>query len=108
MIFDDYLKAELKKPVHSTYDPHGNSARAVVERGLFKEIVMQYKLYPNRISDAISFFNWLDTPIGAIIQFPIMILFSPILPIFAGFHWHKKSINEFMAEYKQSINNSAA
>jgi hypothetical protein len=103
MSFDDYMKSELKKPVHNYYDADGNSARAIVTRGLFKEIIMQYRLYPARLAEALSFFDWLGTPIGLIIQFPIMVLFSPVIPVLAGFHWHKKSVNEFMKEYKHSI-----
>ena len=46
--FKEYLKEELEKPSRNKYyDPNGNSIRAKVSRGSFKEILYQYKKYLN-------------------------------------------------------------
>lgn len=103
MDFKEYLKIELKKPVHQYYDKNGNSARAVVVRGLTGEVIYQFKDYPRRLKYEISCFDELNTPLGWFIQLPIMIVFAPILPIIAGHHWHKKSLKEFMIEYAESV-----
>jgi hypothetical protein len=103
MKFKDYLKAELEKPVHDYYDPNGNSPRAIVVRGVFQQIIEKYQDYPNLFKQCLANFNWLQTPIGAIMVLPILIILSPIIPIIAGVVCHRSAINEFKLEFKQSI-----
>ncbi len=105
LCFDDYLKSELDKPVNNdTYDPEGNSDRAVVTRGLFREILWQYKVFPKRIIAELKLFDGLSTELGWFVQLPVMILFSPILPIFAGKHRHNRSLSKYKAQYERYLN----
>ncbi len=104
MKFETYLKNELKRPSNNEfYDPVGNSEKAVVTRGLYREIIWQYKAYPNRIKSELKCFDGLSTELGWFIQLPLMILLAPIAPILAGRHWHKKSLAAYKARYDKSI-----
>tara|TARA_R110000851_G_C12670044_1_gene522506 strand:+ start:208 stop:516 length:309 start_codon:yes stop_codon:yes gene_type:complete len=101
MSFNKYLKSKLSQPSGNPhYDPDGNSARAVVVRGCIGEVFMQYKGMPNRIYYEVSCFEGFNTPIGWLIQIPILIIFSPVLPIIIGIMNHKRAIASFMEEYK--------
>lgn len=104
MEFKDFLKAELEKPAGEWYTKDGNSERAVVCRGLLGEILWQYKAFPGRIKCEFDSFGGLETPLGWFIQLPIMIIFAPVLPIPAGFHWYKKSIGAYKVLYNASLN----
>ncbi|MCP4323796.1 MAG: hypothetical protein GY787_18465 [Alteromonadales bacterium] len=105
MNFDEYLKAELaKKNTNDDYDPDGNSNRAVVTRGLWREILWQYKAYPKRIRVELRCFDGLSTELGWFIQVPIMLLFSPVLPIIAARHWYNRSVGEYKSKWHRSQN----
>ena len=100
MNFKQYLKDELAKPVNNEqYNPDGNSERAVVTRGFWREVVWQYKAYPERLICELKSFRGMSTELGWFLQLPIMILLSPVLPIFAARHWHDKSIKSYMRGY---------
>lgn len=104
MTFDEYLKAELAKPVtNDCYDPNGNSNRAVVVRGFWGEVAWQYKAYPKRLLSELRCFDGLSTELGWFIQLPLMILLSPIAPFLAANHWHKKSLGEYELRYERSL-----
>lgn len=104
MSFEKYLKEELNRPsTNPYYDPNGNSARAVLTRGLIGEIVCKFKDYPRRVRYELSCFDGLNTPVGWFIQLPIMFVAAPILPITAGVYWYKRSVREFKAEYEASL-----
>ena len=103
MNFKEYLKTELEKPVNNEYyTPNGNSARAVVLRGFYGEVVWQYRKYPSRLLGELKEFDGLSTELGWFIQIPLMILLSPIAPIFAANHWHKRSIGEYKTRFARS------
>jgi hypothetical protein len=102
MSFKEYLKNELEKPVSSFYSPDGNSARAVVVRGLCGEVIWQYKAYPARLTEALKGFDGLETPIGWFIGLPVMVILSPVLPITGAYNWHRKSIGEYKKSYERS------
>ena len=103
MDFKEYLKTELEKPVNNEYyTSNGNSDRAVVLRGFYGEVVWQYKKYPSRLLGELKEFDGLSTELGWFIQIPLMILLSPIAPIFAANHWYKKSIREYKKCYQQT------
>jgi hypothetical protein len=108
MSFEIFLKNELSKPVSEYYDPDGNSERAVVIRGLKGELLNQYKRYPKRMKNLMNEFDKLDTPIGWFVQVIFMSILSPILPVFAGFHWYNKSLKTYQDKYdkSQGINNA--
>ena len=78
MNFEDFLKLKLKEPVSEWYDPNGNSERAVVVRGLFGEILWQYRDFPRRVKCEIDSFEGLETPLGWFIQLPIMMILAPL------------------------------
>ena len=103
MNFKEYLKAELEKPVNNEYyTPNGNSARAVVVRGFFGEVVWQYKEFPSRLLRALKEFDGLETPLGWFIQLPLMLVLSPVLPITGAYNWYKKSIGEYKKRYERT------
>ena len=104
MCFDDWLVEALEKPVSDDYDSGGNSDRAVVTRGIYKEITWQYKVYPKRIKLEFSCFDWMETEIGWFIQLPLMIFLAPILPFLAASHWHKKALASYKLEYERYLN----
>lgn len=106
MKFETYLKNELKRPVNNdSYDANGNSERAVVTRGLYREIIWQYKAYPQRVMTELKGFEGLSTELGWFVQLPLMILLSPIAPILAAKHWHAKSLGAYVARYERSLTN---
>ena len=108
MNFKEWLKIELSiKPSHEGYNPDGNSDRAVASRGLFLEILWQYKKYPSRVLSGIKSFEGLETPVGWFIQLPVMIMCAPIFPITAGLHWHKKAVAKFYFDYLKMKRNKA-
>ena len=99
--FDEYLKQELAKPItNEFYDPNGGSERAVVTRGVWREILRQYKVYPSRIVQEIRDFDGLDTELGWFIQLPLMIILSPVAPLLAGLSWHQRSIDSYRIRYE--------
>jgi len=100
MEFEQYLKSALEKPVHESYNPDGNSARAIVVRGFWREVLWQYKAFPRRVKYAIGDFEGLDTPVGWFLQVPFMIALSPVLPVTAAIYWHKKSVAEYRRAYE--------
>ena len=99
MNFEQYVHSELIKPVPSHYDPKGNSARAVATRGTFGEITYQYKDYPTYLKWVLGEFRGVRTTLDWIISVPILIVFSPIIPIIWGVASHKRAIREYKAEY---------
>lgn len=104
--FKEYLKDELEKPVtYEYYDPNGNSSRAVIYRGIFKEVLYQYKSYPKALIYDIKCFEGFETPIGYFIGIPLRILLSPILPISWGIYSYKNAKNFYLREYNEQINN---
>ena len=105
MEFKEFLQQELDKPINNDqYNPDGNSNRAVVTRGLWMEILWQYKAYPRRIMVELECFDGLSTEIGWFMQLPLMIVLSPLLPILAGKHWYSKSIGEYKTKWDRSKN----
>ncbi len=105
MNFDEYLRAELaKKNTNDDCDPNGNSNRAVVARGLWGEILWQYKAYPKRIMSELKSFDGLSTELSWFVQLPIMLLFSPVLPIIAGRYWYNRSVGEYKLRWYRAQN----
>lgn len=99
MSFEEYLEYRLNMPVHAQYDPNGNSPRAVVYRGLSKEIAWQYRNLPNHIKGVIHSFDGLDTPLGYFVQLPVYVFLLPILPVIWGIRSHKTSLKVYKDEY---------
>lgn len=59
----EYIERELEKPVnYEHYNPDGNSSRAVIARGFYKEVLKRYRDYPSRLLFEIKQFNGFDTP----------------------------------------------
>jgi len=103
MSFEKYLENELNKPVNDNYyDPDGNSARAVVVRGFWGEVWWQYKAYPDRVSCELHRFKGFDTTIGWFVNFPVMFLLAPIIPVLAGRYSYRESIAEYRLIYERS------
>jgi hypothetical protein len=103
MEFHAYLKQQLNKPVNNdSYCSNGNSARAVVTRGFWREVLWQYKAYPRRLKYELMSFDGLSTELGWFLQLPLMILLSPILPIFAAKHWYNRSMGEYKDSYERA------
>ena len=102
MLFNEYLKQELAKPItNDCYDPNGNSNRAVVVRGFWGEVLWQYKKYPKRLLSELKCFDGLSTELGWFIQLPLMILLAPVAPIFAAKHWYSRCIGEYKLKYEK-------
>ena len=99
MDFKEYLKMEIEKPVPEYYSQDGNSCRAVVVRGFYREVVWQYKKYPTRLLGVLKDFDGLETPIGWFIQLPIMIALSPVVPVITANYRYKTSINEYKVQH---------
>lgn len=93
--FKKWLENKLKESPGRHYNPNGNSSRAVVSRGKWKEILYQYKDYPKSVIYEIKSFNGFDTPIIYFINLIIILLFSPIIPIIWGYSSYSKAIEEF-------------
>ena len=103
MEFDEYLQKQLIKPMPGYYDPKGNSARAVVVRGVIGEIAYQYKGYPSYIKWVLGEFSGVRTTFDWVISVPILILFAPVIPTVWGISSHKRAIKEYRSEYKTWI-----
>ena len=104
--FKEYLKEKLEKPsINRDYDPNGNSARAEVSRGLFKEILYQYKKYPKSFMHDIKCFEGFETPIGYFIGLPLKVILSPLLPIFLGIYSYKGARDCYLEEFKKQKEN---
>ena len=99
MTFEEYLKFEMDKPVKRNYDPDGNSTRAIVQRGLYKETIKQYRYIPERGKSLLREVDGLTTPIGLMIAVPFFILFFPVLPILWGVMSHSGALQEYRAAY---------
>tara|TARA_R110000803_G_C11962243_1_gene318863 strand:+ start:771 stop:1094 length:324 start_codon:yes stop_codon:yes gene_type:complete len=101
MNFSKFLKQELAKPINNVnYQPDGSSARAIVVRGLSKEILWQYKNYPKRLLNELKGFDGLSTELGWFIQLPIMIGLAPVIPVISAKHMHSSSIKGYKDRYK--------
>ena len=93
--FKEWLENRLKETPSKHYDPNGNSSRAVVSRGKWKEILYQYKKYPKSVVYEIKSFRGLDTPISYFINLVIILLLSPIVPIIWSYYSYNNAIEEF-------------
>ena len=98
--FKEWLENKLKETPSSHYTPDGNSSRAVVSRGRWKEILYQYKEYPKSVVYEIKSFDGLNTPIVYFINLVIILLFSPIIPILWGCQSYKRAIEEYKHTFK--------
>lgn len=103
MSFKDFIEKEISKPAPKHYDPNGNSTRAIVTRGRFKEIIYQYKRIPMDIVDTFSAFDGFNTPIGWFLLLPIYILLLPILPSLQGLYSYRKAIEEYKTMYVDKL-----
>ncbi len=93
--FKEWLENKLKESPGSHYNPNGNSSRAVVSRGRWKEIFYQYREYPKSVVYEIKSFRGLNTPIIYFINLVIILLFSPIIPIIWSYYSYDRAIKEF-------------
>ena len=93
--FKEWLENKLKESPGSHYNPNGNSSRAVVSRGRWKEILYQYKKYPKSVVYEIKSFRGFDTPIIYFINLVIILLLSPIIPIIWSYYSYKQAIEEY-------------
>lgn len=101
------FKSWLNKQLGSTceykhYDPKSNSPRAIVSRGIWLEIVWQYKNLPTHTKGVARSFDGLNTSISYVLQLPIYFLFLPILPMIWGLGSYSRALNEFKKEYKKA------
>lgn len=97
--FEEYMTDELAKPVPEFYSSDGSSSRAVVVRGLFKEVIYTYKNFPSRIVREIKCFDGWDTPIGWFISLLLVLLLAPVMPAIGGMFSHKRAVKDFKTEY---------
>ena len=93
--FKEWLENKLKETPSAHYSPIGNSSRAVVSRGRWKEILYQYKEYPKSVVYEIKSFDGFNTPIIYFINLVIILLFSPIIPILWGYQSYKRAIEDY-------------
>lgn len=93
--FRKWLENKLKESPGRHYNPNGNSSKAVVSRGRWKEILYQYKEYPKSVVYEIKSFDGLNTPIVYFINLVIILLLSPIIPILWGYQSYKRAIEEY-------------
>ena len=93
--FKKWLENKLKEYPGSHYNVNGNSSRAVVSRGRWKEILYQYKDYPKSAVYEIKSFRGFDTPIIYFINLVIILLLSPIIPIIWGYYSYNQAIEEY-------------
>ena len=98
--FKDWLETKLKETPSNHYEPNGNSARAIVTRGRWKEIVYQYKLYPKSVIYEIKSFKGYDTPIIYFINLIVILLFSSIIPSIWGYSSYNRALEEFKLIFK--------
>lgn len=100
MNFEQYLKEQLSKPVNNEfYCADGNSDRAVVVRGFFRETIWQYKRYPEKLLGEIKDFDGWSTEIGWFVLVPVLIILAPVIPII----WAKLSTNRAIEHYKMKF-----
>lgn len=99
MSFKEFLQDELAKPSQNYYNPEGNSSRAIVTRGRFKETIYHYKKLHEDIISTFSVFDGFNTPIGWFLLIPVYILLLPIIPLLQGLYSYHRAINEYRAEY---------
>jgi len=100
--FKEYLKEELEKSnTYEYYDPNGNSIRAKATRGLFKEVLYQYKEYLKSFIYEVKCFKGFETPIWYFIGLPLKIILSPILPIFWGIYSYKEARDYYLERYNK-------
>ena len=93
--FEEWLENRLKEFPGNHYNPNGNSSRAVVSRGRWKELIYQYKEYPKSAIYEIKSFKGLDTPIIYFINLIVILLLSPIVPIVWSYYSYNSAIEEF-------------
>lgn len=101
MTLEEYIKKELDKPsTNPHYDPNGNSSHAVMTRGKFGEIIWQYKDYPSYLKWVLGEFKGLRTSIDWIISVPILIAFSPVIPVIWGISRYRRAFREYESDYE--------
>ena len=97
--FKEWLKEELS---YSQCYPNENSHRATATRGLFKEILYQYKEFPSEFMYEVKNFYGLDTPIRYFLVIILIVLLSPILPILNGIVSYYNTIEYYKRIFKKS------
>ena len=102
--FKIWLENKLKETPSVYYNKDGNSSRAVVTRGIWREIMYQYKIYPKLAIYEIKSFSGLDTPIVYFLNLVIILLFSPIIPIIWGYYSYSRAIEEFKFMFENEEN----
>lgn len=101
--FKTWLEKKLQEPFDYSYlDMNRDSHRAVAKRGLFKEIIYQYKNYPSYISDVLRSFSGLSTPVGYFIHILLIITLFPILPIIWGSFCYRETIKFYKEIFEET------
>lgn len=101
--YDKWLKNRLSKGLKSPhYDPDGNSSRAVITRGLKKEILYQFKKYPKSLKCEIKSFNGFDSSIGYFINIFLIIFLAPLVPMVRGIYSHRRAIRDYRKMFEES------
>lgn len=99
--FKEWLQEELLKPAPDHYDPNGNSPRAITTRGLYKEVLYQYKQYPKGLLLLMKDFDGMRTEISWFITLPVSTLLGPIVPIIWGIGSYKRALKLYRSEYNE-------
>lgn len=101
--FNKWLMKKILEPTHKDYDPKGNSSRAIITRGMKKEIFYQFKKYPNSLKNEIKNFEGLDTPIGYFVNLFLMFFLAPLVPLIKGIYSYKKAVEDYKIIFKEHI-----
>ena len=104
MTFKEFLKTRMATTsTNKYYDPEGSSPRAVITRGLYKEILFRYKKYPSRLKYLLSEFRGFSTEIGWFIAVPFLSLLAPVIPILWGLISYRNAVCLYKLEYKKYL-----
>ena len=104
MTFKEFLKKKRNETsTYKYYDPEGSNPKAVITRGLYKEILFRYKEYPSRLKALLSEFRGISTEIGWFIAVPFLSLLAPVIPILWGCISYRNAICLYKREYEKYL-----
>lgn len=104
--FNNYLHEQITKPVSDWYDPHGNSARAVVSRMKKKGVTHSFIWECGQVRSDVKYFltgefKGFDTPIVWFLTLLFMPVLLPAAPFIRTYTRYRSAINEYKWEYEQ-------